>query len=350
VIQQPRRSTTPPPAHPSSPLPRASPSPGVDGAIRGVLQELSPRPPASPSSGVAGRDGRLAGHHLPGSRPIHTPAPSWASIVRDGARAKTTAVSRHDFLTLYERCIDSGLRTRLIFRHQAGSNEISISCRLSAPPADAYAPAKVRRRRRRRKRAPAAAVINSSPPPDSGPSHQTAPSPPTTAPRETPPPAEAATPPAKRTRKAARRRCEVELLRGNDTDDDNDDDLHLSPALQARQTTPIDSDPISAAQPTPDSSPTTPTSKTPATPSLQAVSPAGQLPPPSPPTTPPDREEPTCAPAGPRAPAGPPPPPPWSDAFSTDPDRIICRKCSKRSYVFRWYSHCYLCHINESKT
>jgi hypothetical protein len=32
-----------------------------------------------------------------------------------------------------------------------------------------------------------------------------------------------------------------------------------------------------------------------------------------------------------RAPAGPPPPPPWSTAFSTDPDRIICRKCCRRS-------------------
>jgi hypothetical protein len=36
----------------------------------------------------------------------------------------------------------------------------------------------------------------------------------------------------------------------------------------------------------------------------------------------------------PRAPAGPPPPPPWTDAFSTDPDRILCRKCCKRSYIF----------------
>jgi hypothetical protein len=318
-------------------------------------ERISPQLPASPSSaGVAGRAVRTAETRLPasytGSRPIHTPAPSWASIVRDGARANHTAVSRHDFLTLYERCIDSGLRTRLILRHQAGSNEISISCRLNAPPADVYAPPNVRRRRRRRKRAPAAApaVSNPSPPLDSGPSHKTAPSPQTTAPREAPSPAEAASPPAKRTRKAARRRCELELLRYNDTDDESDDDLHLSPASQARQTTPIDSEPTPVAQPTPVSSPvsspTTPTSTTPAPPSLQAESPAGQPPPPSPPTTPPDKEEPT------RAPAGPPPPPPWSDAFSTDPDQIICRKCCKRSYVFRWYSHCYLCHISESKT
>ncbi len=194
-------------------------------------ERISPRLPASPSSvGVSGRAVRTAETRLPasytGSRPIHTPAPSWASIVRDGARANHTAVSRHDFLTLYERCIDAGLRTRLILRHQAGSNEISISCRLNAPPADVYTPPNVRRRRRRRKRAPAAAVSNPSPPLDSGPSHKTAPSPQKTAPREAPSPAEAASPPAKRTRKAARRRCELELLRYNDTDDDSDDDLH----------------------------------------------------------------------------------------------------------------------------
>jgi hypothetical protein len=320
------------------------PSPGVDGAIQGVLQELSPRPPASPATGVAGRDGRLAGNHpLPGSRPIHTPAPSWASVVRDGARANHTAVSRQDFLTLYERCVVSSLQTRLILCHQAGSNEITISCRLNASPADVCAPPDVRCRRRRRKRAPAASVNIPSPPSDNGPSHPTMPSPPTTTPREAPSPAEAATPPAKRTRKAARRRCKVELLRDNDTDDDTDDNLHLLPVSQARQATPIDSDPATAVKPTLDSFPLTPTTTTPAPPLLQAESPAGQPPPPSPLTMPPDREE------LPHAPAGPPPPPPWTEAFSSDPDRIICRKCCKRSYVFRWYSHCYLCHINDSK-
>jgi hypothetical protein len=104
---------------------------------------------------------------------------------------------------------------------------------------------------------------------------------------EAPSPAEAAMPPAKRTRKAARRRCEVELLRDNDTDDD----LHLSPVSQARQATPIDSEPATAVQPTPDPSPLMPTTTTPAPPLLKAESPAGQPPPPSPPTTPLDRED-----------------------------------------------------------
>ncbi len=48
----------------------------------------------------------------------------------------------------------------------------------------------------------------------------------------------------------------------------------------------------------------------------------------------------------------PPPPPPWPEGyvFSTDPDRIICRYCCKRHYNYKWYSQCYLCHINESKS
>jgi hypothetical protein len=45
-------------------------------------------------------------------------------------------------------------------------------------------------------------------------------------------------------------------------------------------------------------------------------------------------------------------PPPWPEGyvFSTDPDRIICRYCCKRHYNYKWYSHCYLCHINENKS
>jgi hypothetical protein len=46
-----------------------------------------------------------------------------------------------------------------------------------------------------------------------------------------------------------------------------------------------------------------------------------------------------------------PPPSPWPEGyvFSTDPDRIICRYCCKRHNNYKWYSHCYLCHTNESK-
>jgi hypothetical protein len=66
-------------------------------------------------------------------------------------------------------------------------------------------------------------------------------------------------------------------------------------------------------------------------------------PPSSPPTAPPPEEEPQ------RVPASLPPSPPWSEAISTDPDRIICQKCCNRSYLFRWYTHGYMCHSRESK-
>jgi hypothetical protein len=48
-------------------------------------------------------------------------APSWASVVRDGARLRTSqsptptldVVTRGDFVTLYERCIASRLKARV---------------------------------------------------------------------------------------------------------------------------------------------------------------------------------------------------------------------------------------------
>ncbi len=325
----------------------ASPSPGVDGSRPGVLQELSPRPPASPSTGVAGWARRLAGiHHLPGNRTVSNPAPSWASIVRDGARANMNpAVSRQDFLALYERCIDSGLRTRIVFRHQDSSHEISISCRLCAPPVDAHAPANTRRRRRRRKRAPVAAAASSSArqPVQGAPTHSM-PSPPTSTLPEEPFPATIASPPAKRTRKAAKRRCEVELLRESNADDD----VLLSPISQARSapfspvspalTTPKDSDSAPTFSPPSEPASSQPSSPTPVLQVVPAESSAGPPTPPSaPPTTPPPL----------RVPAGPPPPPPWPEAyvFSTDPDRILCRKCCNRHYNFQWYSHCFMCNL-----
>ncbi len=179
-------------------------------------------PPASPSTGVAGRACRLAGTHpLPGSRTVSDPAPAWANIVRDGVWAYTKpAISRQDFLALYEHCIDSGLWTRIIFRHQAGIHEISISCRLTAPPSDACAPADVRRCRRQRKRVPAAAATSPAAPPVLGAPRPTATSPPASNSPEAPSPATIASLLAKRTRKAARRRCEAELLRESDVDEE----------------------------------------------------------------------------------------------------------------------------------
>jgi hypothetical protein len=225
-----------------------------------------------------GRACRLAGtHHLPGSCSVSTP--SWASIVRDGMRADhQPAVSRQDFLALYERCIASGLQMRIVFRHQAGNHEISLSCRLSASSSDAHAPADVRRCRQRRKCAPAASCAS--------PlcmehaiqqrrlhlhlHHQMLPPQPTIA-----------SPPAKRTPKAARRRCEAELLCGSDADDD----LQLSPISQARPAplpldspsspTPIDLEPVPALSPLPDSTSSPPPVSMPAQSVVLAESPAG---------------------------------------------------------------------------
>jgi hypothetical protein len=129
------------------------------------------------------------------------------------ARAYTMpAVSSQDFLALYERCIDSGLRTHIIFCHHAGIHEISISCHLSTPPLDAHTPADVRRCRRWRQRASAAAAASPAGPPLHGAPHPTPPSPPTSTPPDATSPATITSLPAKRTRKAARRRCEAELL------------------------------------------------------------------------------------------------------------------------------------------
>ncbi len=191
------------------------------------------------------------------------------------ACANHTAVSRQDFLALYKGCVDSGLRTRLILRHQAGSNEITISCRLNAPTSDASAPSDVRRRRCLRNRAPAAAATSLAPPPDLGIPLPTAPSSLTSTPQESPSPAETATPPAKRTLKAARHRCEVELLHDSDTDDE----LLLSPVSQARLATPVVSDSAPVIPPTPGRSPPMPTTSmtVPTLSPIQAESPAGIL-------------------------------------------------------------------------
>jgi hypothetical protein len=98
--------------------------------------------------------------------------------------------------------------------------------------------------------------------------------------------------------------------------------------------------------------------KAPATTSLERSPSLETSPMPAPvtlPSTPPSLAQPDTpaeqqAGEAPLRPPAPPPLPPWSDAFSTDPDRIICCKCCRRSYVFRWYSHCFMCHLDETRT
>jgi hypothetical protein len=46
---------------------------------------------------------------------------------------------------------------------------------------------------------------------------------------------------------------------------------------------------------------------------------------------------------------GRPAPAPMTKAFSSDPDRNICRKCGKEHYNFHWYAHCFQRHMTESR-
>jgi hypothetical protein len=121
----------------------ASPPRGVDGTPRkpGVGQErVSPRLPTSPSfAGFAGRAVRRVENCptslLPARDPFSCAARSWASVVRDGVVARLPpSVNRSDFLALYERCVHAGLRACISIWHQAGSQDITISCRIITLP------------------------------------------------------------------------------------------------------------------------------------------------------------------------------------------------------------------------
>jgi hypothetical protein len=146
-------------------------------------------------------------------------------VLSEMARPPTASQPSPDKISsLYTSVVSTPAFGCIVFRHQAGSHEVLISCCLCAPPSDACAPADVRRRRHRRNRAPAAAAT-SEPPPVHGAPRPTAPSQSSPTPPDVPSPATIVSPPAKRTRKAARRRCEAELLR----DSDAEDELQLSP-------------------------------------------------------------------------------------------------------------------------
>jgi hypothetical protein len=228
-------------------------------------------------------------------------------------------------------------------------------------------------------------MIRSEPPPAEPPPPQPLPpeSPPTPLP-----------PPAKRTKKAAKRPCEVELLRGAGMDDVQ----RLSPPPHAPPLPTWSPSPPSltpASSPTPaldlpltvsPRRPPTPTFCTPnhsyLAPALSPVfSPPAPFEPSSPPQmavevknattspalspifSPPTLPDPPASPqiaaqeeeaSSTPPPTSPKPPaaPPWPEAyvFSTDPDRIICRKCCKRHYNYKWYSHCFMCHMDEKET
>jgi hypothetical protein len=101
-----------------------------------------PRHLASPICGVAGQPAMLAGNQLTHPRSYNSPgAPTWASVARgEGACAvknirplQQPAVSAEDFTALYERCLASGLKARVVFSHAAGCQTISVSCTFPVP-------------------------------------------------------------------------------------------------------------------------------------------------------------------------------------------------------------------------
>ncbi len=246
----------------------------------------------------------------------------------------------------------------------------------------------------------AALTRTSFPPPQSAPSPTRPESSPPVPPAPEPSSPESLTtpspPPAKQTRKAVKRRCKVELLRGVGVEDD----FYVTPPLLTPPPAclPLPPSPTPTVSPATEQSFSSPISlnyqlysqlelriippqlrfstiSTPltspgppslpplaalviSTPILPAPAPA-----PSTITSMPTTSEPTSLPpsAAPKrsrtaltalATSEPPSPPLWLEGyvFLTDPDRIICRFCCKRHYNYKWYSHCYLCHMNENKS
>jgi hypothetical protein len=126
---------------------------GIQDAVRSPCR--APRHLASPTCGVAGELAVPAGSQLTHLRPYNSPgAPTWASVVRgEGSRTvKTTrplqqpAVIAADFMALYDQCLASGLKARVVFSHAAGCQTLTVSCIFPAPAETAAAAGKHCRR------------------------------------------------------------------------------------------------------------------------------------------------------------------------------------------------------------
>ncbi len=118
-------------------------------------------PPATspPPSGVAGEPAVPAGWLLTYPHPYNSPGappPPWASVARgEGLRAvKSTrqkqqpAAIAADFTALYDWCLASGLKARVVFSHAAGRQTLTISCNFPAPAETTAAAGKRRCRHR----------------------------------------------------------------------------------------------------------------------------------------------------------------------------------------------------------
>jgi hypothetical protein len=215
-----------------------------------------PRPPRLPLL-WGGRRACRAGWVPAVTRPptsLVSPTATWASVVRGdvcagagepacpttqpapAGPAPQPAVSSADFSALYEHCLASGLKVRLMFSHAAGIQSITLSC--SLPTATKIAIAEKRRRRRRRHQGRRGAAItvgantNLLPYTDVAATAVAAPAGCNVSAPSSP---EISTPPPKR----KRRRCnEVELLQ----EPEMDGELLLSP-LSCAASTPSSSPP-----------------------------------------------------------------------------------------------------------
>ncbi len=156
-VDHPERSITP------NLTPTSPPRWGWGGGLRATVRSpcQTPRHLASPSCGVVGAPAGQAGCQLTHPRPPNSPdSPTWASVARGkGARAvkqscpvQQPAVIAADFTVLFDRCLASGLKARLIFSHAAGHQVLTVTCNLPAPAVNLAAAGKRRRRHRRRLR------------------------------------------------------------------------------------------------------------------------------------------------------------------------------------------------------
>ncbi len=121
---------------------------------------MAPRGSTPPPTGRGLRAGWPAGTCHTALRQLPAPqnttgfgsnSPSWADVVRNGTCLKPSLPivisSTADFLALYDRCISSGLKTRISLSNSSGVQEVTLTCHF--PSSIASAP---RRRRRRRPR------------------------------------------------------------------------------------------------------------------------------------------------------------------------------------------------------
>ncbi len=122
---------------------------------------LGPRHLASPNCGVEGEPADPATCQLTHPRLHSSPcAPTWASVVRgDGAcavkpssPAQQPAVLAAEFTALYDRCLASGLKARVVLNYTAGCQTFTVSCSFPVPAETSAAAGRRRRCHRRRRR------------------------------------------------------------------------------------------------------------------------------------------------------------------------------------------------------